>query len=83
MARYELTRWSGLAGPVPGSIMFAIAIVLAHASLAWPAWLRFPGLALNIVFPGLVGEAPDIEFTPPPTLVGFGVAGFRRGLRQN
>lgn len=81
MARYESTGWSGFAGPVRGLIMFAIAIVLAHASLAWLARRMFLGIALNIVFQRVVGEARAIALTPPPSLVGFGAAGFRRGLR--
>ncbi|MFQ5921485.1 MAG: hypothetical protein ACE5M4_01435 [Anaerolineales bacterium] len=66
-----------------GLLLFAIAITRVHAQSAWPGWLMFGGMALNLVFPRLVGEAPDIVFAIPPILLGLGVAGFGRGLRRN
>jgi len=66
-----------------GLLLFAIAITRVYARSAWPGWLMFAGSALNLVFPRLVGEAPDIVFSISPILLGLGVAGSGRELRRN
>ncbi len=76
-------------GPATG-ILFGVGLLLAaiantrvRALPAWPGWLMFAGMALNLVLPRLLSDAPDLVFAIPPALLGFGVVGFGWGLRRN
>ncbi len=66
-----------------GLLLFSIATTRVRALSAWPGWLMFAGVALHLVLPRLLGEAPDIVFAIPPILLGLGVVGFGLGLRRN
>ena len=66
-----------------GLLLLAIAMTRVRALASWPGWLMFAGSALNLVLPRLISDAPDQVFAIPPILLGLGVAGLGRGLRQN
>ncbi len=66
-----------------GLLLTAIANTRLRALPAWPSWLMFAGVALNLVLPQLLSDAPDFVYAIPPSLLGLGVAGFGWELRRN
>ena len=66
-----------------GLLLLAVANSQTRALPSWPGWLMFMGMALNLILPPLLGEAPDIVFAIPPLVLGLGVAGFGWALRRN
>lgn len=66
-----------------GLLLLAIADTRIRAGSAWPGWLMFAGMTLNLVLPRLLGDTSGPVFAIPPILLGLGAAGFGRALRQN
>lgn len=66
-----------------GLLLLAIANTRVRALPAWPGWLMFAGMTLNLVLPRLLNDAPELIFSIPPILLGLGIAGFGWGLRRN
>ena len=66
-----------------GLLLSAIAITRVRSLPAWPGWLMFAGVALNLLLPRLLNDAPDLVFAIPPVLLGLGIVGFGRELRRN
>ena len=66
-----------------GLLLFAIANTRVRALSTWPGWLMFAGMALNILLPRVLSDAPDQVLAIPPIMLGLGVAGFGWGLRRD
>lgn len=66
-----------------GLLLFAIVNTRVRALPAWPSWLMFAGMTLNLLLPRVLSDAPDLVFTIAPTLLGLGVVGLGWELRRN
>jgi hypothetical protein len=66
-----------------GLLLFAFANARVRALPAWPGWLMFAGMALFLVLPRLLNDAPDLVFAIPQILLGLGAVGFGWELRRN
>lgn len=65
-----------------GLLLFAIANTRVRALPTWPGWLMFAGIALNLILPPLLTDAPELVLVIPPLLMGLGIAGFGWALRS-
>jgi hypothetical protein len=66
-----------------GLLLIAITITRIRALPAWPGWIMFAGMALNLLLPRVLNDAPDLVLAISPVLLGFGIVGYGWEFRRN